>query len=45
MSENLELIDNEEAPTSYSSATPAAATNRPAIKFQEQVAGLLTVRH
>jgi len=32
MSENLELIDNEEAPTSYSSATPAAATNRPAIK-------------
>ena len=32
MSDNLDLIDNEEAPTSYSSATPAAATNRPAIK-------------
>jgi small subunit ribosomal protein S9 len=32
MSENTDLIDNEEAPTSYSSATPAAATNRPAIK-------------
>ena len=32
MSENLELIDNEEAPTSYSSSTPAAATNRPALK-------------
>jgi small subunit ribosomal protein S9 len=31
MSENLDLIDNEEAPTSYSTATPAAATNRPAI--------------
>ena len=32
MSENFDLIDNEEAPTSYSSSTPAAATNRPAIK-------------
>ena len=32
MSENLELIDNEDAPTSYSSSTPAPATNRPAIK-------------
>ena len=32
MSDNTDLIDNEEAPTSYTSATPAAATNRPAIK-------------
>jgi len=32
MSENFDLVDNEEAPTSYSSSTPAAATNRPAIK-------------
>ena len=32
MSENLEVIDTEEAPTSYSSTTPAPATNRPAIK-------------
>lgn len=32
MSENFDLIDNEEAPTSYSTSTPAAATNRPAIK-------------
>ena len=32
MSDNTDFIDNEEAPTSYSSATPAAATNRPAIK-------------
>ena len=32
MSDNTDLIDNEEAPTSYSSSTPAAATNRPAIK-------------
>ena len=32
MSENFDLIDNEEAPTSYSSSTPAPATNRPAIK-------------
>jgi len=32
MSDNTDFIDDEEAPTSYSSATPAAATNRPAIK-------------
>ncbi len=32
MSENFDLIDNEDAPTSYSSSTPAPATNRPAIK-------------
>ena len=32
MSENTTFIDNEEAPTSYSSSTPAPATNRPAIK-------------
>ncbi len=32
MSDNTDFIDNEEAPTSYSCATPAAATNRPAIK-------------
>ena len=32
MSENFDLVDNEEAPTSYSSSTPAPATNRPAIK-------------
>ncbi len=32
MSENTTIIDNEEAPTSYSSSTPAPATNRPAIK-------------
>jgi phosphoglucosamine mutase len=32
MSENFDLIDNEEAPTSYSTSSPAPATNRPAIK-------------
>ena len=34
MSENTTVLDLEEdeVPTSYSSATPAAATNRPAIK-------------
>ena len=34
MSENTPVveIDEDEAPTSYTSATPAAATNRPAIK-------------
>jgi len=34
MSENTAIndLDENEVPTSYTSATPAAATNRPAIK-------------
>ena len=45
MSENFDLIDNEEAPTSYSSSTPAAATNRPAIKAPDRKSTRLNSSH